>query len=695
MSDAGVALPLPTIYKSNSDPASSDYTGASSQTALRFVGGGANLRIEDCRLRFVETTIQSYGSGTYTNVEVRRNIVLDAWTANSFTTDAKIMGLYVSGVNGYLIEENFFDHNGWNETISNAGANQFNHNIYVQYDNKAGGIMRGNIFTRGAAPGLQARSGGEVDRNLFALNAVAVNMGGNGEPADPAAETWPNYVHDNVILNGRLMSTVNSNYPRTSAVWGVWEDYFIQGASIDGNIVANRIDSGSNSVRPLPGSGLRMMARQDAAGNPARPGSGSAWKLPAPPAARSEAREDELEFAPRPHFSALLLHDSGSGLGPQPVTQLLLERIGERVAGHHQHAPGSAAGIDRHFARKLQLAHATVLIEHLHGKGNLRLGRRTLESRGNGQGPETGATVPGVRRRDMQQHPRIAVREILPDGREIREPAALTTMVCALELSRRFMCRLQGGKGRIHLIASVRVDRDVHFPNPGIGAPPERAAMGEREMGHVEVVFDLPPPARRKGHRGTDMIAPFGIVELGHRGQLVRPPIRERPIVEFHPNETIAFRRAIGLQMRQGEFVRIRLEQRGDRAAGSVRGKAPSVVRTDQLAVLHTTGRQPGSLVRARHIGGQDVAIGKTSDDQLRLQQRVPHDGARRKRGRVGDRLPGAAQRLDHDIFGQFHGGAAGTRNAQIARHRAASGLQAHGEPDRSGSPGQPAGKSS
>lgn len=235
------------IYKSNSDPASGDFTGASSQTALRFVGGGANLRIEDCRLRFVEMTIQSYGSGTYTNVEVRRNIVLDAWTANSFTTDAKIMGMYVSGVNGYLIEENFFDHNGWNETVSNAGANQFNHNIYVQYDNKAGGIMRGNIFTRGAAHGLQARSGGEVDRNLFALNAVAVNMGGNGEPTDPAVETWPNYVHDNVILNGRLMSTVNSNYPRTSAVWGVWEDSYIQGASIDGNIVANRIDSGSNS----------------------------------------------------------------------------------------------------------------------------------------------------------------------------------------------------------------------------------------------------------------------------------------------------------------------------------------------------------------------------------------------------------------------------------------------------------------
>lgn len=235
------------IYKSNSDPASSDFTGASSTTAMRFVGGGANLRIEDCRIRFLEIVIQSYGSGTYTDVEVRRNIVLDAWVQNSFNADAKMMGMYVSGVNGYLIEENFFDHNGWSEVVANAGANQYNHNIYVQYDNAQGGIMRGNILTRGAAHGLQARSGGEIDRNLFALNAIGFNIGGVGEPTDPDVETWPNFAHDNVVLNGRLMSTVNSNWPRTNAVWGIWEDSFIQGASVDGNIVANRINNGNNA----------------------------------------------------------------------------------------------------------------------------------------------------------------------------------------------------------------------------------------------------------------------------------------------------------------------------------------------------------------------------------------------------------------------------------------------------------------
>jgi hypothetical protein len=234
------------IYKSNSDPSSGDYTGASGTEGLRFVGGGANLRIEDCRIRFVQITIQSYGSGTYSNVEVRRNIVLDSWVHGSATSQTEIQGMYVSGVDDYLIEENFFDHNGWNEGISDAAANQFNHDIYVQYDNKAGGIMRGNILARGAAHGLQARSGGEVDRNLCVLNAVGLNVGGVHAPIDPNVLTWPNYAHDNVVLNGRLMSTTDSNYPRTTAIYGLWEDTYVQDASIDGNIVANRINSGSN-----------------------------------------------------------------------------------------------------------------------------------------------------------------------------------------------------------------------------------------------------------------------------------------------------------------------------------------------------------------------------------------------------------------------------------------------------------------
>ncbi len=235
------------IYKSNSDPTSGDFANVSGTTAVRFVGGGANLRFEDNRTRFVEIVIQSDAGGTYTNVEFRRNIVVDAWRHDTYTTENKIQGLYLSGANGFLVEENVFDHNGWNETVANAGANQYNHNIYGQQDSRAGGIFRGNIFARAAAHGLQARSGGEIDRNLFVMNAVSFNIGGVAEPSDPAVETWPNYAHDNVVLNGRSMGPYVPGI-RSGAVWGIWEDYYIQGASVDGNIVANRLDTGNISA---------------------------------------------------------------------------------------------------------------------------------------------------------------------------------------------------------------------------------------------------------------------------------------------------------------------------------------------------------------------------------------------------------------------------------------------------------------
>ena len=235
------------VYKSNSDPNSPDYTGASCTNSIRFVGGGANIRIEDCRLRFLEVTVQDYNGNIYTNFEFRRNIVLDAWKANSFNDGlARIQGIFMTHVVGYEFEENFFDHNGWSEQVSGAGANQFNHNAYIQYTNSEGGLFRGNIFARGAAHGLQARSAGIIDRNLFVLNAISFNIGGVDYPTDPDVPNYPNVALDNVVLNGRLMSTVNTNYPRTGALWGVWEDIYVQDAFVDGNIVANKVNTGTN-----------------------------------------------------------------------------------------------------------------------------------------------------------------------------------------------------------------------------------------------------------------------------------------------------------------------------------------------------------------------------------------------------------------------------------------------------------------
>lgn len=237
------------IYKSNSDPASADFTNVSASEGMRLVGGGANLLIEDCRFRFLGLVVQSYDVGRYTDIRIRRNIIVDTWVHGSFTNGgARIQGLFMSEVDGYLIEENFFDHNGWNETVADAGANMFNHNAYIQYDNRAGGVMRGNVFARGAAHGLQARSGGVVERNLFVLNAVSVNVGGVAAPTYPEVHDFPNAVLDNVVINGRTMHPTNLDFPRTAAVWAISVPGFIDDVLVDENIVANRVSDGSNAA---------------------------------------------------------------------------------------------------------------------------------------------------------------------------------------------------------------------------------------------------------------------------------------------------------------------------------------------------------------------------------------------------------------------------------------------------------------
>ncbi|MCR6630369.1 MAG: DUF1349 domain-containing protein [Magnetospirillum sp.] len=211
------------------------------------MGGGANILFEDCVFRFNSVAVRSYGGSSYSNFKFRRNISVDSWANNSFTTDAKAQGLFVDGVQGYLIEENFFDHNGWNETVANAGANMYNHNIYVQNTNSEGGVMVGNIIARASAHGLQARSGGIVSRNLFINNAIGVNLGGEKAPTDPDVYTYPNSLVDNVVLNGRTMHPTNMSAPRSAAVYGIDAVVsLIPGIFVDGNIVANRVGNGTN-----------------------------------------------------------------------------------------------------------------------------------------------------------------------------------------------------------------------------------------------------------------------------------------------------------------------------------------------------------------------------------------------------------------------------------------------------------------
>ncbi len=233
------------FYRARSDPNSDQFENVSTASALRFVGGGSNILVEDCRFVYSSISVESYQDMVYRDLVFRRNIVLDAWTRNSSTSDSHTSGLYFSRIDGYLVEENFFDHCGWNEQLEDANANMFAHNVYIQYDNTAGGVFRGNISARGASHGAQLRSGGVAERNLFVLNAIGATFGGVSPPTDPNVMTFDNVFRENVIINGRLMDPMDTSYPRTGALWG-FTVAFIGEVDVIDNIIANRRDSGGN-----------------------------------------------------------------------------------------------------------------------------------------------------------------------------------------------------------------------------------------------------------------------------------------------------------------------------------------------------------------------------------------------------------------------------------------------------------------
>ena len=229
------------------NPDDPGYTGNPRHSGLRLLGGGSNILIEDCRFRFAGITIQDWSGGVYRNVTIRRNMILDVWAPGTSTSNSqRPSGIFAKAVEGLVIEENVLDHNGWNEDVSGAGANAYNHNVYITAHTQGNGVVfRRNIVTRGSSHGVHGRPGGLYEDNLFAENSISLQMGYD-QAAALAAGTFAHAIN-NVILAGKRMDPNKSTQPQTSAVWGLHVTNI--GAAdvvLRNNIVANRRDSGTN-----------------------------------------------------------------------------------------------------------------------------------------------------------------------------------------------------------------------------------------------------------------------------------------------------------------------------------------------------------------------------------------------------------------------------------------------------------------
>ena len=247
------------FYASAQDPNAPQFNPEvfhGSRTAFSIIGSsGGNLLIEDCKFRYIGLgAFTAQEPGDFTNIKIRRNIVVDAWADSTYFehySDGRNrqQGMYIEDTRGVLIEENLFDHNGWNEQVPGAGKNKFNHNVYMQVNNPDSDQIRvrGNILARASAHGIQMRSGGRATDNLFVQNSVNVNVGYPPQPpADPSAN---GYVADNVFLEVvRMDSTeeVVNNPQRSGALWGV--NTINLPSVVENNIFAHALNTETNVI---------------------------------------------------------------------------------------------------------------------------------------------------------------------------------------------------------------------------------------------------------------------------------------------------------------------------------------------------------------------------------------------------------------------------------------------------------------
>lgn len=167
------------FYAHRRDPLHPAFSSTAPTVGIEWIGPSTDVLFEDCAVRFYKDNLsfQSDAAGRPADVRLRGCIVTDAYAVG-----VHAQGLYAAGVDGLLIEQSVFDHNGWNEHIAGAEPTIFNHNIYVLGGDNAGPsrdvVVRGCIIANAANFGCNLSANAPatqldplVERNLFVRNA--------------------------------------------------------------------------------------------------------------------------------------------------------------------------------------------------------------------------------------------------------------------------------------------------------------------------------------------------------------------------------------------------------------------------------------------------------------------------------------------------------------------------------------------
>lgn len=187
----------------------------------------SRLLIEDCEIRgwFKGIVADVFTAPEARDWRIRRSVIADCYQTGS----AHAAGAYFAGIDGLLIEECVFDHNGWRTDIEAARPNIFRRNLYVQ-SNCARVELRGNVFARSGAEGAQVRAGGLAAENLFLLNGVSgLYMAG------------PAIIRGNAVLDSR---NLDANTQRGTGI----DAGDVTDGQIIGNVCAHRSTPGTYGI---------------------------------------------------------------------------------------------------------------------------------------------------------------------------------------------------------------------------------------------------------------------------------------------------------------------------------------------------------------------------------------------------------------------------------------------------------------
>lgn len=216
---------------------------------LHFAGGFRlmdmqNIIIDNATFTNSGVTVEINSSGiTIRNsafYDIHRNNPVndgDTWAAHPNRTS----GLYVASTKGVLLEGNFFDLIAWEEDYRLDGSveggqppSMFSHNMYLQYglDDVT---LRDTISMRAASFGVQVRSGGFIEDNVFLDNNAGFSfLGGTFGNRDPL----DNY---SLVADNLVISAAFKRAPMIGALdWGFVDGGYL--SSIVDNIVAHAAD---------------------------------------------------------------------------------------------------------------------------------------------------------------------------------------------------------------------------------------------------------------------------------------------------------------------------------------------------------------------------------------------------------------------------------------------------------------------